>query len=329
MATTNQPFILDGFDYATLCKAAVNAPLAQGPISELGLFAESGVMSTEVQIESINNQITLVKSSLRGGPVNVAPITGRSLIKLKIPHLVLNSTVLADAWIDRAGFGTGVPAHVLTERDRILAEHKAALFGTIEYHKARALQGQILDTDGSILTDLHAEFGIVQHVVSDALVTGANVANKVIAARRLAEAELGSSFAKTWVMWCSASFIDSVRAHPSFVQSVAGWSSNGVLTSDHRSGDLFIGGVVLREVADIGGKEFIPADTAFLTPVGVPNLCNCWFGPSPYVEAVGEVGLPIYARSEPLPLGKGLILESSVNPLPVVTRPKAVIKVTA
>jgi len=46
------------------------------------------------------------------------------------------------------------------------------------------------------------------------------------------------------------------------------------------------------------------------------------------VETVNTMGLPLYAKSEPLPLGKGYRLEAQSNPLNLVTRPAAMIKLT-
>lgn len=321
----------DDFSFAALTNAVNAAPVAVGPVSKSELFELNPINSTEVGLELIDDNITLIQTSLRGGIADQHPHTSRSLVKLKTSHIRTTATMLADSWLNRAGFGQGgTPANVIQERDRKLREMRARLDLTMDFQKTRALNGQILDADGSVILDLFAEFGQSQQVVEcDLDVNTINVANKIVNARRLSESVLGMAFASEWVIFASAQFIDAVRAHTSFENAVAGWSAASVLTADHRDGSIIVGGAKMIEVPNMAGKTFIEAGAAFLCPVGVPGLCVTHFAPADYLEAIGELGLPLYAKAEELAMGRGLVIETQSNPLSVISRPRAIIRLNA
>lgn len=319
------------FDQTTLTKGLNAAPVSLGPVSKSGLFDPRSATTVDVAIEQINESLSLIQSSMRGGVVMPHPHTSRSMVKFKAPHLRTSSTLLADSWQGRTGFGqNAAPASVLTERDRVLMEHRRRLEATIDYHMTRALGGQIVDADGSVMVDLLAEFGVSQITVEMALATTTtNIANKIIAARRQSEAELGTAYAASWVAFCDATFIDAVRAHPSIEAGLANWQAATALLSDHRSGDLVVGGVRLVEVPNRAGKTYIPAGTAFLCPEGVPDLFVTHFAPADYVETVNTEGLPLYAKAELLDFNRGVSIESQSNPISICSRPRTVIHLNA
>jgi hypothetical protein len=259
------------------------------------------------------------------------PITGRSLVKFKTPHLRTNSTIMADSWQGRTGFNQkGAPAQVLQERDRILAEHRRRIESTIDFHMSRSLGGQILDADGSVMVDLLAEFGVSQLSVDCAMGTATtNVTNKIIVARRLSETELGTAAAGSWIAFADAQYIDALRAHPSIEAGLAGYAAAASMLEDHRKGALVVGGVTFIEVPGRAGRTYIDAGTAYLCPMDVPNLFVSYYAPADYIDTVNAEGLPLYARAEPLDFNRGVSLESQANPISLCTRPRTIIKLTA
>ena len=328
MATT---LLNNDFSFNTLVEGINSAPVSNGPVMQSNLYGLNPIASTDVSLELINDELTLIPTSLRGSIGDLHPITNRSMLNLKTSHVRTSRTMLADSWISRAGFNQGgTPANVLVERDRVLAEMSARIRVTHEYMATRALNGQVLDSDGSVIVDLFAEFGQTQSVVEcDLDVSTTNLANKIVAARRLAEAALGVAFASEWTLFCSAQFIDGARAHASYEAATAGWSAATALTSDHRDGAVVVAGVRMVECPNMAGKTFIDAGAAFLCPMGVTGLATMHFGPANYNEAVGELGLPIYAKAEEISLGKGIIIEAQSNPIPVISRPRAIVRLNA
>jgi hypothetical protein len=328
MATT---LLNNDFSFNTLVEGINSAPVNAGPVMRSDLFGLNPISSTDVSLELVNDELTLIPTSLRGSIGDLHPITNRSMLNLKTSHIRTSRTMLADSWISRAGFNQGgTPANVLLERDRVLAEMSARIRVTQEYMATRALNGQILDADGSVIVDLFAEFGQVQSIVEcDLDVSTTNLANRIVAARRLAEAALGVAFASEWVIFASAQFIDAARAHASYEAATAGWSAATSLLADNRDGAVVVAGARLIECPNLANKTFIDAGAAFLCPMGVAGLATMHFGPGNYVESVGELGLPIMAKADELALGKGIIIEAQSNPLPIISRPRAIVRLNA
>ncbi|BDT72578.1 hypothetical protein os4_21190 [Comamonadaceae bacterium OS-4] len=321
----------DDFSLSTLCQGINTAPVSFGPVANESLFTQAPGTTVDIEIEKIDETLTLIQTSLRGGIGDMHPTTRRSMVKLKAPHIRTSSTILADSWQGRTGFNQkGSPANVLTERDRILGEHRRRIEATIDFHMTRALAGQVLDADGSVLVDLLAEFGVSQAMVDCGLDTGStNVTNKLIAARRLSESELGIFTAKSWVAFADAEYMDALRAHPSIEAALAGHTAATLMIADHRSGDLVVGGIRFIEVPNRAGHTYIDAGTAYLCPEGIPQMFMTNFAPADYVDSVNETALPLYSRGHELPFNRGVMVESQANPISIVTRPRAVIKLTA
>ena len=318
---------LDGFEHVELTAAINRAPFMKGAISRSGLFHEQPVQTTEVAIERIAFNLTLVAASPRGGIGDIHPVSARDLVKFKAPHLRTRSTMLAASWQDKRGFGSAGLADVMKERDRVLAEHRQRLELTIERHTASALNGLVLDADGSVLVDLFAGFDVAQNV--HAFATGnaaSDMVSKVMEAKRKAEAELDVPVPR-WVGFGSPAFMDALRTHPSTGKIFANWAAADDLRQDKREG-FSIGGVVWSEVGPVAGVDFIPAGVGFLCPV-VSNLYESYFAPADYMDTVNSEALPLYSRAHELPFNRGVQLESQSNPISLVTRPRAVIRCEA
>lgn len=72
----------------------------------------------------------------------------------------------------------------------------------------------------------------------------------------------------------------------------------------------------------------IPDNEAYAVPQGVTDLFISRFAPANYWETVNTIGVPYYAKIEPLEMNKGVNIEAQSNPLNLCTRPAAVIKLT-
>ncbi len=319
------------FSTEALTRGLNAAAVSLGPVSKSGIFIERSVSTTDVNIEQIGNSLTLVQTSPRGGIGDIHPHTSRSMVKLRIPFLKTSSTLLADSFQNRAGFGVnGAPASIEQELKRVQGEFRTRLEGTIDYHRTRALGGSILDADGSVIVDLYSEFNVAQQVVECAFATTTtNITNKIIAARRLSELELGMASAASWVAFADAQFMDALRAHPSIEAALAGWQGATMMTADHRAGDLVIGNVRFVEVPNRAGKTYIPAGTAYLVPEGIDSLTFTAFAPPDWVECVNQLGLPMNMKAETMDFNRGYNLEAISCPLSVCSRPRAIIKLNA
>lgn len=326
-----QANVFDGaFDAATLDVEINAVPYMPTAIGARGLFTEGPLETTEVYIEVTDLGINVLPVTPRGSPGNVNARTGRHVVKLELPRIQVRDSVMADSWQNRRGFGEADGlASVERERNRVLESMRGKVETTLEWHGARALAGQIINPDASVVVDLLSEFGVVQNTHNMVLgTTTTNVANQLVAAKRKSEAEIGAALPKSWVAFCSASFIDAVRAHPSVETFLAGWSAAAALRDDVRS-SFPVAGVTMVEVRNTAGVTFIEDGAAYLCPEGVPDLFMRYFGPADYTDTVNREALPLYARAFEMPFNRGWHLEVQTNALSVCRRPRAVVKLIA
>ena len=326
----NDIFNSDFFTASSLT-AAINAlDFKPGQIGDLGIFEERGIATTTCSIELKDNKLTLVPHTQRGAPAPVFAAGKRRGVEIGAAHLITRASVLGDSVQDVRAFGSNELASFenIVSQD-YLVPMRTDLEATLEFHRVGALQGKILDASGAMLIDLFAEFGVVQQTTDFDLGNSAiRLQQKVIAAKRQAEAVLGALRVEKWTALCSPEFMDGVMGHNSVEIFAAGWEAATILRNDVRE-TVDIAGVEFMEYrGEFNGQRFIPAGEAILVP-HVKGLYVTRFAPADYAEAANTEGLPIYSKSHPLPFDRGVMLEAQSNPVNVCAMPHAVIKLTA
>jgi len=309
-------------------------------LGSLGIFQEAGVRTTSVDVESRAGRLSLIQTSPRGGAA-VDPVgqNKRTLHTFKVYHFERDSKVYADEVQGIRQFGSETEMQQLeamvAER---MGELRPAHEVTLEYHRVNALQGVLLDADGTTLKNLFTEFGVSQQTQDFAFTTATtDVRALIIATKRLAEAELGGQVITAWRGFCSEGWFDAFIGHAKVVESLVNQESL-VLRSDLRAGFPFAGvdweeyrGSVDKPDSVGGGTAaFIPADVAYLVPVTSPSTFITRFAPADYEETVNTLGLPLYAKQAPDPSGlnKYRLINTQSNQISLCLRPRAVIKLT-
>lgn len=324
-------FSSDAFSLQTLTAAINKAPAKPTRLAQLQLFEEAGIATTECAIEFKDKQLTLLPATSRGAPATLHPAgPDRKLAEFKVPHLITRSTLLADSIQNVRAFGGGEMLAMDNAINERLSGMRDNLDATIEYHRMGAIKGVVLDANGSVLFDTFAEFDVSpQSHCLELDVATTNVRNQIVAARRKAEARLGSATPLQWIALSSAGFFDLLVSHASVEAFAAGWAAASMLREDVRDA-VSIGGVTFEEYpAKVGNTAFIAEGEAYLIPVGVPGLFITRYAPADYAETVNTLGMPYYAKSEPMSFGRGARMEAQSNPISLCTRPDAIIKLTA
>jgi hypothetical protein len=90
-----------------------------------------------------------------------------------------------------------------------------------------------------------------------------------------------------------------------------------------------VSSVRFTEVRNTASTTWVEADCAYLVPLGIPDLFVTSFAPADFVETANTPGQPLYAKAELLSMGRGIRIESQSNPVSIVTRPRAVVKLVA
>lgn len=331
----------DAFTMASLTKAINAIDHVPQRIAQLGWFAEEGIDTTKVIIEEEQQTITLVPVRERGGVPESSATDKRAARMFTVPHIPTLDKVLADEVLNVRAYATGQAPSValLMVQDLVnkkLAKMRRRIEATVEYHRMGALAGQILDADGSsVIYNLFTEFGVSQQTQGMALTTDTtDVRSKVRAAQRLAMTALGNDAVGGWHALCGDGFYDALIGHKKVEGLFTAFEDARILRDGAAAFGVFMfGGVAWENYrGTVGGVSFIGADDALLVPTGVAGLMVTSFGPSDYVDRVNQIpsinGLPIEARQELMPMSKGVVIEAQSNPLSLVTKPRAIVKLT-
>ena len=223
-------------------------------------------------------------------------------------------------------------AEVTSRLDDLVPMHEA----TLEYHRVNALQGILLDADGSTLLNLFTEFGLTQQTLDVAFSSASTeVRDRLVAAKRLSESALGGLVVSDYIGLCSSGWLDSLCSHAT-VKDTLKYQQGQTLQSDLRNGFRFAdiqfeeyrGAVTIPDSVGGGTATFIPANTAWLVPKA--DIFVTRFAPADYEETVNTVGLPRYAKmaNDPSGLNKYRTINTQSNAISLCLRPDAVIKLT-
>lgn len=327
-------FDSDAFSFVALTDAINKMPFAPNRASTVVDWNEQGVPVTTVEFEQIENVLTLVNPTPRGGPGETRGKPKRTAEVLKIPHYELNGGVNADEVQGVRAFGSG--SQMQTVQDKVAEVqlvHANDLDATLEYQRIGALSGIVLNGDGSTYVNLFTKFNVSPQSEVDFNLTstddlGALLTTCTAVVRGVSRA-LGNAPFDHVHAFCSDSFWDALMANTERRKTYQ--AQNAAQLRDGTVwGTFSYGGVVFENYrGGVGAEEataFIPADKAWLFPVGAQRLFRTVFAPADYWETVNTVGLPRYTRLIPWENMKGASIDSQTNALSYCTRPRALFK---
>jgi hypothetical protein len=274
--------------------------------------------------------LSLVPTGVRGSDAAPVGRNSRNLRSFVIPHLPQRDTVLADAIQNVRTFGS--ESELQTVQAIVSARQsamRANLDVTIEHHRMGAIKGLVLDSDGTTLFDLFAEFGVSQSTHAMDFSNQTDINTNILKAKRKSEDALGGTTFGGFRVFCSKGFMDAMLEHKDFKNAFNLWNNGEALRTDNRSGFPYSGVIFEEYRGKAGNTEFIAEGEAYLVPEGVTGLFITRFAPADYMETVNTVGIPYYSKQEPMRFNKGIELEAQSNPINLCTRPNAVVKLTA
>lgn len=317
----------DAFSLQTLTGAINNLAFTPTQIGGMGIYQEAGQPNLTALIDEINETLALVAVKPRNASGQVGTIDKGKIYDFSIPHLPQRGTIMADSVQGVRELGSeGNSRTVQTVTNKLLEKLRRQNDYTIEYHRLSALTGSYIDVNGDA-TSLFTKFGVQQQTVDFLLsTTTTKVRSKCLDVQIAMEGALNGVPYTGIEALCGATFWDNLITHPLVEQTYL----NTQMAASLRSG--------LLNTLDFGDIRFhryrgtssvlISAKHAYAFPMGVPDMFLTRFAPANYVETVNTIGLPYYAKSEPLPFDKGIAIEVQSNPLNICTRPRAVIKLT-
>lgn len=319
---------------ATSLTAAINAAdVAPQRLAELGIFEEDGVTTTSVVIERKEQSLVIAPAIARGADPTPMSNAKRSGISLEVPHVPVYDRLGADELQNTRAFGSEDELEGLESvRDDKLAFMDRTLSMTEEYHRLGAVQGLILNADGSVLFDLFDEFGVTEAAAIELDLTragwteaaGGVLRQQFSAIKSQMRRILNNQPVKGVHSLCGEEIYEEIANHPEVRATYLATQEAKDLRGD-TSETFSYGGILFEKYPGYGDVE-IAADECRFIPVGVPGLFISRYAPANWLSAVNRKGLPRYAMATPDKTGeKYLELEAQMNGIHICTRPEVLI----
>lgn len=326
----------DAFQLSQLTQTIVDLPRVPTQIGDSGLFQEYGINTLTMMIERQGSALKLIPTAPRGGVGEPSSLTSRKLFPIAAVHIPQRDAIMADIVQGVRAFGSETEVQTL---QKIVAQkqkiQKDQIDLTLEYHRIKALQGQVLDADGTtVLWNYYDMFGMTQETVpfniATANTTGVDFKALSRTIRRKIQTKLGGRSFTRIIAIVSQGFFDKLTDHDAMKAAWDLWNAGGFGRTQQTGSDFEFAGVVYREyVGGTSAGDFVADGFGYAYPEGVTGLFQTAFAPGDYMDTVNTIGSPYYSNIERMKFDKGVELESQSNPIHLVTLPETIIKLTA
>lgn len=326
-------FNQEAFNVMSLTASVERLPSQPGRIGKMGLFTPKPISTTTVMIEERDGLLALLPTVQRGGPATQLGRRKRTARSLTVPHIPLEDEVLAEDIQNVRAWGSedrqeAIASVVNDHLQTMKQSHEV----TWEYLKIGALQGNILDADGtSVIYNLFTEFGKTEIAIDFKFtVSTTDIRAVCLSVKRAMEDAVGGGVAYNHIhAFCGSDWFDDLIGHADVKTAYERWKDGEMFRNDPRAGFPFADIIFEEYRGSIGTVDFFPSDEARFFPVGIPNMFLVAQAPADFIESVNTMGKAIYAKQAIDPeFQRWVKIHTQSNPLPFCVRPEVLIKGT-
>lgn len=330
-------FSQDAFSVFSLTQAINDVLYVPGQAGKAIDWTEESITTTAVGVYNDGAELRLVNPTPRGGPGDTGMDKPGGLRTLTVPHYQWDDFVLADSVQNVRAFGNQTVLQTVQDRvnQKLDWAVRYKLDPTLEHQRIGAIKGVITSGSGAAIMSLFTEFGVAQHAAVDFDLDNADPAPGALRAKcdqvsDLIAEELGGIPFDHVHAFVGKTFWNSLIAHPELREAYLASQSLALqLLNPNKANTIKVGDIVFeRYRGAVDGTPFIADGDAHFFPVGAAGLWRTVYAPADFEETVNTPGLPRYARQWGMLNGKGRHLESQMNALNFITRPRALIKGT-
>ena len=332
----------DAFSTTSLVAAIEKVPFLPQYLSDLGIFEDDPVRTDSVWIEERDGQLTLIKTSERGAPLAQRTNEKRVARGFKTTRIAKGDRLMAAELQGIRAFGSE------TELESVQAEVARRLSGpagllrdvqlTWEHMRLGAVQGEVLDADGSTVINWFDEFGITQpaEIALDIANIPANSLRKTLAqqiVRPMRRAAQGLLLPTSQVYaLCGDDFYDALISHDDVEKTYVNWLAATELRTDTAFSALRFGGVnwINYRGTDDNSTVAVPTAEAKFFFRGAPGLFRQAWSPAEFMQFVGTPGIPVYPMVVPDDDRQAYVeIEVYSYPMFICTRPGTLFRARA
>ncbi len=318
--------ILDVFDSDAFTSVSLTAAVERNPylptgLSTLRIFQPKPIRTKALAVEQREGRLIVIPTSDRGGPVAERVTEKRQARYFEVPRLAHGDTIKASELMGVREFGTeSQMMSVQKEVGRRLSGPTGLLKSlefTWERHRLSAVQGRLIDSDGTVIYDWFNEFNIARPAA-----VAFNLAAKTSGAlritcnqlvRRMVRAAKGAFVPGARVIGlCGDEFWDLLVTHPDVTATYLNW----VQAVELRKGMAFLGDKGANPISanpgilspmPFGDIEWInyrgsddlatiaiPPNGAIFFPEGADDVFDVAWAPHDNEEWLDTLGKPTY-----------------------------------
>lgn len=293
----------DAFSVTTMLDPVNQMPTEQGFLGSLDIFASEPVSTDTVAIGKKDGELNLIPTTLRAAPIEMLEPETKNIRNFTIPRIAKGSTIRSHQIANiRPEVGQTEAEAVATVIARDQQRLKQDVEYTWEFHRLGAIQGLLLDADGSVLVDYYDEWDISQPAEIDMDLTTLDDGNlreriKDQISRPLKRALRTGQTVGRIIGLAGDDFFDALIKNPEVRATYLGWAEAKELrgNSDMPYDTFKYGNVewINFEGSDNTDIRIDSAD-AVIFPTGVQGMFRHVKGPGESFETINRMGRDVY-----------------------------------
>jgi hypothetical protein len=281
-------------------------------LGSLNIFDPVPVTTRTIWVDSQDGNLRLIPNSAIGAPPKELNPDSRTAVPLKTTRLAEGFTLYAEEVQGMRAFGSQSELKsVQTEYLRRMARVRQDMEATHEFHRLGALQGKLLDADGTtVIYDYFDAFGVTEPAaINFALDTNTtDVRGKCAAvARQMARSGRGMILPNTQIHALAGDeFFDKLINHETVRATYLNQAAAAELRERRAFESFTYGGITFHNYrgTDDETTVAVPAGEAVFFPVGAREVFKVAYAPAEFGPFVNTPGQETYALNLLDPSGR-------------------------
>lgn len=277
-------------------------------LGALGIFEPMPVRTRTVFVDRRENKLVLIPSSPVGAPPKELVVDPRNAVPLKTTRLAEGFTMYAEEIQGIRAFGSESEfAQVQADYLRRMAKVRDDMDLTHEFHRLGALQGLLLDADGTtVIYNYFTEFGVTEPSAIDFDLDNASPAKGALRKKcaeviRGMQRSAGGAFTPGTTIHALAgdAFYDDLISHSEVEKTYLNWQAAADLRTDRSFEAFTFGGITWHNYrgTDDNSTVAVPTDQAKFFPVGARDVFKKAMAPAEFGPYVNTPGQDTYAMN--------------------------------
>lgn len=299
-------FHSDPFSSIEMTTAVERVPHLPSVLGDLDLFTPNPIRTTALAVEERNGILTVIPTSQRGQPINSERNTEKRKMRyFECPRITQGDTIHSHELQNIRAFGeTSVLMQVQDEVARRL-HGPTGIVNNINYTwenmRLGAVQGILVDQDGSVLYNWNDEFELAQpaefafNLDANIEYTLRPICNTIV--RTMGRAAKGAFLPTTKVVaLCSDGFWDKFITHIDVEKTYKNWSEAAELRKGTAWSAFEFSDILWLNYrgSDDNATIKIPDDKVKFFPSGAPGVFEVAYAPGESFDWINTPGQPVY-----------------------------------